>query len=209
MAGQLFTIGHSNHTSDEFLDLLKKHDVGWVIDVRSMPFSRYVPQFNRDQLKTFLAENGIKYFHMGKHFGARRTESNLYSKEGYVDFEKVRASEIFRLGLESIIRGLNEGNRITLMCAEKCPVDCHRGIMVARGFELNGVSVQHILSDGSIETQEELDSELLYRFFPERDQISMDELLGESRSDEELLEEAYRLRNKEVGYRHNSDREDE
>lgn len=202
--GKLYTIGHSLHSAARFIELLKRHGVDHVLDVRSVPYSRYAPQFNRENIEAALRMNGIEYSFMGKFFGARPKEPELYCAEGYLDFERVRDTERFRKGLESVSRGLEQRSGIALMCTERDPIDCHRAIMVARGFELAGIEAAHILEDGSLQRQRELNERLLNRYFPNRDQLDIFALMGSGAAqakEADPLREAYRLRNREIGYR--------
>ncbi len=153
--GQLYTIGHSTYPQFHFLELLRKYDIQYVLDVRSTPFSKYASQYNSDCLREYLGPNGIQYAAMGKYFGARWKDRSMYHANGYVDFEAVRNSDIFIKGKMNVLKGLENFN-IALMCTEKAPIDCHRAIMVARGFELDGVDVKHILHDFSCITQNEI-----------------------------------------------------
>lgn len=195
----LYTVGHTNHSHEVFLDLLKKYNIDYVLDVRSTPFSQFTSQFNKDVIDKFLKKNNIAYKHMGKFFGARPEDKKLYTTAGYLDFEKARQSDNFVKGLDNVVLGLDRGFNIALMCTEKDPFDCHRAIMVARGFDLKGIEVQHILPDGTVITQKQLDTRLLDKYFPDRNQMSLfsDE---SSLSEEELLVLAYRRRNEEIGY---------
>lgn len=197
---QLFTIGHSIYPEKHFIELLKAFDIDWVLDVRSSPYSQYASQYNREVLNKLLEGNGIKYRHMGKWFGARQTDRKYYNEQGYLDFDKFRESDLFREGLESVKRGLKEYN-IALMCTEKHPIDCHRAIMVARGFELDGIDVKHILHDGSFITQDDLNNQLLDRYFSFQDRHQVTMLEEDKKDDSERLAEAYRKRNSEIGYK--------
>ena len=199
----LFTIGHTNHSREDFLKLLKQHEITYLLDVRSTPFSQYTSQYNKDVISEFLQKSGITYCHMGKFFGARPEDKSLYTKENYLDFEKMRASELFKKGFDNVMKGLADGNNIVLMCTEKDPMDCHRAIMVARGFELQGIDANHILPDGKLQTQKELDARLLDRYFADRHQMSFLSNISEI-PEEELLVEAYRKRNAEIGYHNDS-----
>lgn len=201
--GYLYTIGHSTFPKEHLLKLLKKYEIDYLLDVRSTPFSKYTPQYNSDILKSYLLDEGINYAAMGKYFGARQ-ENPAFYPNGYLDFELFRASSMFVQGFENVKKGLIDHN-IALMCTEKDPIDCHRAIMVARGFELNGVEVRHILNDATILTQEELNQMLLDRYFPDRGQLSL--FQEQNKTDEEYLVEAYALRNKEIGYRKGADKE--
>lgn len=196
--GELYTIGHTHHTINRFLELLDKYKVDYLMDVRSVPYSRYAEQFNREALKNIMDKTSVKYVFMGNYFGARQQNTDLYNKAGYLDFEKVRNYQPFVMRVDNIILGLEKGNNIALMCTEKHPIDCHRAILIARAFELKGISIKHILEDGSCLTQYELNQNLLDMYFPRRNQMSLFEATTET--DEEYLIEAYRLRNKEIGY---------
>jgi len=197
--GELFTVGHSQHTLEYFMDLLKKQGVNYVLDVRSTPYSKYAEQFNRENVCNLLERANITYSFMGKYFGARPEDKLLYNDDGYLDFEKVAQSEKFNVGVKSVLLGLDRGNNIALMCAEKDPLDCHRAIMVARAFNLEGIKVKHILPNGNIQTQKVLDKRLLEKYFPDRGQLSLFSYDNEI-SDDEYIRQAYRKRNREIGY---------
>ncbi len=193
----LFTIGYTHHSHEEFLELLRANKITYLLDVRSTPYSQFTSQFNKDVIADFLKKNGINYNHMGKFFGARPLDKSLYTEQGYLDFEKARASENFKKGLENVTLGLNKGYNIALMCTEKDPFDCHRAIMVARGFDLSGIEVSHILPDGKIITQSELNNLLLDKHYPDRNQMSLFSKIS-SLPEEEVLVLAYRQRNADI-----------
>ncbi len=203
----LYTIGHTNHSHEEFLKLLRAYQIEYLLDVRSTPFSQFTSQFNKDVIAEFLKKNAVNYNHMGKFFGARPMDKNLYTEQGYLDFEKARDSDNFKKGMDNVILGLNKGYNIALMCTEKDPFDCHRAIMVARGFELNCIEVMHILPDGKIITQAELNNRLLDKYYPDRNQLSLFSEIS-SLSEEEVLELAYRRRNEDIGYHIQKDEEE-
>lgn len=196
----LYTIGHSQHTVEHFVEMLRKYDINYVLDVRSIPYSKHAEQYNKEYISRYLKKMGIMYSFMGEYFGARPVDITLYSNEGYLDFNKVISSEKFRKGLANVELGLNKGNKIALMCTEKDPIDCHRAIMVSRGFELNGVNAQHIMPNGALQSQKELGRRLMNRYFPDRDQMSLFMLDGDKTEDDYLFR-AYCKRNAEIGYR--------
>src|SRR5687768_17775586 len=105
----IYTIGHSTHPIDYFLQLLKHHGVNCVVDVRSVPASRFNPQFNKKTLASSLVANGIEYIHFGEAFGARQTDPLLLDNEGRVDFEKIRGTEKFNNGISRLWKGTNDG----------------------------------------------------------------------------------------------------
>lgn len=196
----LYTIGHSQHSLEKFLNMLKTYDINYVLDIRSIPFSRYAPQFNRDQLKNFLQGYSINYANMAIAFGARQNNKNLYTIENYLDFEKVRNTAQFKQAFDNVLKGLNEGNKIAFMCTEKNPSECHRSIMVTKAFSDANIPIKHILEDFSYILQDDINDQLLNMYFPDRDQYNIFDYIVCERNDEDLIAKAYRMRNKEIGY---------
>lgn len=193
----IYTIGHSVNTFEKFLKLLRKHKVNCIIDVRSTPFSKYAPQYNKENIKALLNKHGIYYIFMGEEFGARRKESELYNEDGLVDFEKVGKSALFENGVQRVNDGIEKGYNISFMCTEKDPISCHRCILVGREFHKIGYNVCNIMPNGDIQTQDNIEQRLLDMYYRDRNQIS---LFSNASSEEELINKAYKLQNKEVGY---------
>ncbi len=191
--GLLYTIGHSRYEFESFSNLLNKYEINYLLDVRSTPYSKYAETYNKEQLSSLLSKMGIKYSFMGKFFGARPENIELYNEEGYLDFEKTSHSDLFIKGMENVKLGLKRGNNIVLMCTEKDPIDCHRAIMVARAFSLEEIEVKHILLNGKLQTQQDLDERLLERYFPDRAQLSLFNNKDISISAEEKIKSAYRI----------------
>ena len=164
----IYTVGHSNHTSEAFLALLRSNDVTGVADVRSAPYSRFNPQFNRETLARALEGHGVEYLFLGRELGARPDDPACY-ENGRVVFSRLAGTAVFRRGLDRVIEGADgagEGarpRRLALMCAEKDPLDCHRTILVARELVRRGVGVAHILAAGRIEPHDETVERLLAR----------------------------------------------
>lgn len=148
----ILTIGHSTHSPEAFLALLRRHKVEAIADVRSSPFSRFNPQFNREVLERCLKENGIHYVFLGRELGARTDDPACY-EHGRVQYTRLAQSPHFRRGLERVEQGAQR-YRIALMCAEKEPLECHRTLLVARALAEHGQSVQHIHGDGRLESHE-------------------------------------------------------
>jgi len=145
----LLTIGHSNHPIDKFIDLLREHEVTVVADVRSVPHSKWQPQFNQLPLKESLKKHGIDYLYLGKELGARTDDPTCY-ENGKVQYRRLAKTFVFQQGLERILIEL-EGRRTALLCAEKEPLDCHRTLLVSRELVALGVQVMHIHADGHLE----------------------------------------------------------
>jgi len=151
----IYTIGHSNHPAERFIELLRQHDIGAVADVRSLPFSRFNPQFNREKLASALRAAGIHYVFLGQELGARTKDPSLLDSDGRVSYAKLARSEPFQRGLERVIVGMRE-HRIALMCAERDPLQCHRTLLISPELERAGVPVTHILPDGRLEAHAQL-----------------------------------------------------
>jgi uncharacterized protein (DUF488 family) len=186
----LFTIGHSTHPIDRFLSLLRQHGISAVCDVRSTPFSRFNPQFNREAIRKSLAEAGIAYVFLGKELGARSEDPSCY-EDGKVRYARLASTAVFRQGLERVRDGAQR-YRIALMCAEKEPLDCHRTILVSRQLVAQGFDVQHILADGRLESHDAALTRLAGLLgLPAGDLV---------RSREERLEEMYRRQEERIAY---------
>lgn len=188
-----YTIGYAHHTQESFLKLLEYYHIQCVIDVRTLAYSGFHPQFNKEPLKYFLNSHGILYRQMHNEFGIIRSERSLLNAEGYLDFTKVAALPEFKKGIEQMIRGIEKGYHVAFMCAEKAPQDCHRSTLVARALKEKGYEIHHILWNGKIVTQDELEQSLLECYFPNREQIDLFDT-----SEKEKLNRAYELQSNQI-----------
>lgn len=144
----IYTIGHSNHSGEAFLGLLTSHGIDVVADVRSKPYSRYNPQFNRDALLHLLAEAGIRYIFLGKELGGKPQDPDRPLADELV-WEYIRARPQFREGMAKLFEEARQA-RVCVLCAEADPARCHRGQLLAPELEARGADVKHILADGSL-----------------------------------------------------------
>lgn len=190
----VLTIGHSTLALGSFLNLLKKAGVTAIADVRSSPFSRRSPHFSRDDLRASLKEIGIKYVFLGKELGGRPRAQNLYC-DGVADYEKMALEPAFLKGIDRVVDG-SKKHTIALMCSEHNPLDCHRCLLVGRALADRKTSLGHILSNGNIATQHDIEEKLLALVGAE--EKDMRDMFA---SREELLSVAYQSRAKAVGYR--------
>ena len=198
---QVFAIGHSNYPIEKLIDMLNQYNINCVVDIRETPYSRYNIQYNREDFCKTLRKEGFIYIYMGKEFGARRGSKESYNREGFADFEKVSKEDKFKKGIERIKDGCKKGYKIALLGAMQDPIRCHRSILVGRRLNENGINVKYILHEGDVAEQEDIENQLLDKYFSERNQITIDSLIGNSMSKEDMINEAYRLANKEIGYR--------
>lgn len=175
----VFTIGHSTHPMERFIGLLRGAGLTAIADVRSSPYSRRHPHFNKDRLQAALAADGISYAFLGKELGGRPTTPDLYC-EGVADYEKMAQQPAFKEGLDRVVSGAGT-YRVALMCSERDPLTCHRCLLVSRALAGRGVRVKHILADGNLLGHDAVEDRLLERagraggdlFAPRADRLAL------------------------------------
>jgi len=197
----IYTIGHSNYPLEKLIDMLKHYNINCVVDIRGTPYSKYNVQYNEETIALSLKEDGFLYLYMANEFAANRENKSSYNKEGYSDFEKVVMEKDFVNGIERLKLGCEKGYKIVLLGAMQEPIRCHRSILVGRALWGNGFKVNHILDDYSIASQENIEENLLNKYYNSRNQITIDDLMGNQMNEREMIKEAYRLANREIGYR--------
>ena len=178
----VYTIGHSNHALESFMELLRRHGIGEVIDVRSSPYSRYNPQFNYNALETALEAAGIEYTFLGGELGGRPADRSCYDTDGRVLYDRLAETDLFQDGISYVTRHADE-SRTVLMCSEKDPLDCHRALLIAGALADRGVTVDHILADGALETHAAAMDRLMHdlKLPPNGDLFrSRDEVIGDA-----------------------------
>lgn len=146
---RFFTIGHSNHTTEQLVELLRLHRVTAVVDVRSQPYSRFAVQFNRELLKVDLEAQGIAYVFLGDLLGGRPDAKDLYFPDGRVDYERLRRCAPFITGIERLEQGADDYD-IAIMCSEGDAASCHRHHAISKTLVDRGHEVQHIMPDGAL-----------------------------------------------------------
>ena len=152
---EIYTVGHSNHAAETFLQLLRDNAVDTLVDTRSRPYSKFVPHFNPDEMKFAVTQAGIRYVFLGKELGGRPDGTEFYDAEGHVLYNRVAESEGF-LGAVAKLERAVVSRRVALCCAEENPSDCHRRLLVGRVLSERGMNVLHIRGDGRIEPESEL-----------------------------------------------------
>lgn len=196
MVNTVFTIGYSGFQINDFIKTLKSKGVSLVIDVRSLPYSQYYTDYNKENLSKILESNKIYYRNYVLEFGARQEERSYYPN-GYLDFDMFSKSEMFLSGVDKLKKSMQQDYTFALMCSEKDPMMCHRSILVARTFHILGYNVVHLLPNGKTLTQVDVEERLLNKFFPDRGQINM---FAKSLSTQEYIDEAYKKQNAIIGY---------
>lgn len=152
---RVFTIGHSNHSFEHFLNLLKTYSVEVVADTRSYPYSEYAPHFDREPLKQNLIEAGLKYVDLGKELGGRPKGAEFYDSKGHVLYDKVAATPAFQEGLSRLESGIQKF-AVAILCSEENPAVCHRKLLIGKVLAQQGFPVEHIRGDGRIQSDAEV-----------------------------------------------------
>jgi uncharacterized protein (DUF488 family) len=156
---EVLTIGHSTLSYERFLDLLRRCGVTAIADVRTAPYSRHSPHFNKEALRDELRQAGIAYVFLGEELGGRPKDKHLFCN-GVADYEKMARRAQFAKGLERVIEGA-KSYRIAMMCSEHDPLDCHRCLLVGRALHELGITVRHILYNGAVVEQERIEQRLM------------------------------------------------
>lgn len=178
----LYTIGHSNHTIEAFISLLNSHQIMVVTDVRSTPYSRHCPQFNKDNLAANLKAVNIEYIFLGRELGGRPDDKSCY-ENGHANFRLIADRTEFKQGLQCLFAETLK-YRIVLMCAEKDPLQCHRTFLIAR-YLRDYFHIKHIRADGSVEDHLQAEHRLLKM-------LKIKPTLFEpTKTERELIEQAY------------------
>jgi uncharacterized protein (DUF488 family) len=147
----IYSIGHSNHTVEQLIALLRAHQVRILADVRSSAWSARNPQFNGPSLREALENAGIAYVPL-QNLGGKPRDPGLYQRNGLPDYDRIASSQAFRAGLEQLEK-MAETDRTAMLCAEADPAECHRERLVAPELRKRGHEVRHILADGSLAPQ--------------------------------------------------------
>jgi uncharacterized protein (DUF488 family) len=146
----LFTIGHSSHTAEHFLGLLRGHGIEVLVDTRSYPYSKRVPHFDRESLRELVSEAGVRYLYMGDVVGGRPKDRTFYDAAGRVLYSKVAESAEFLAGIERLERGA-EQFRVALLCSEEDPAHCHRRLLIGRVLMERGAELTHIRGTSEVQ----------------------------------------------------------
>jgi uncharacterized protein (DUF488 family) len=151
---RLWTVGHSNQTTEEFLGLLRGAQIQALVDVRSQPYSRYVPHFSQGELAASVVNAGLHYIFMGDALGGRPKDPTCYDGETVL-YDTIRQRDFFLQGIDRLLDGLSK-LPVAIMCSEEDPTHCHRRLLVSKTLVRRGVDVFHIRGGGRQQSEKDL-----------------------------------------------------
>lgn len=156
----IYSIGHGTRKMEDFIAALESFGIRYLADVRSRPYSRFNPQYNRNALKDSLESHGITYVFMGDMLGGRPSDPGCYNTSGKVDYEKVKTKDFFRLGIQRLKTAWEKDISIAVMCSESKPAECHRSRLIGEVLAVNAIPLQHIDEKNRLRTQAEVRQEI-------------------------------------------------
>lgn len=151
----IWTVGHSNQSFEAFARLLLDQQIDVVVDVRSFPYSRFAPHFDREELAPALRQQGIRYGYRGEALGGRPTKEEHYDAEGHALYGLMAREPAFCDAVDRLVVGARD-HRVAVMCSEADPRSCHRRLLVGKVLAEQGVELRHILRDGSVEVERDV-----------------------------------------------------
>lgn len=150
----IYTVGHSNYTHEQFFQILIKYNIEVLVDVRSVPYSKFTPQFNIQSLREATKKKGIKYVYLGKELGGRPSDKAYYDERDKLSYSLLSKSPWFLEGINRLISGIAK-YKVAIMCAEEDPKKCHRKLIIGKALKNRSVEIRHIRGDGRIETEQD------------------------------------------------------
>ena len=150
----IYTIGYGSRSIEQFIEVLRQHKIAYLIDVRSIPYSRYKPEFSKERLAAQLKQHLIRYVFMGDTLGGHPDDESCYDEKGQVDYEKVKDIESYQSGIERLQIAFNQQQVIALMCSEGKPEDCHRSKLIGISLDAQDIPIIHIDENDEQQTQD-------------------------------------------------------
>ena len=152
----IYTIGYGARTIEELVALLQEHQIEYLIDVRSRPYSRYKPEFSKNSLENYLKTHGIHYVFMGDTLGGQPEDPDCYTADGKVDYELCRQKPFYQEGIDRLQKVWQQQLRAVLMCSEGKPENCHRSKLIGASLVELDIEVAHVDENGLSLSQDEV-----------------------------------------------------
>lgn len=156
----LYSIGHGNKHPEEFINELKAFNISYLLDIRSNPWSKWNPWFNKSALEEALKEHHIVYVYLGDKLGGLPSDRSCYDAAGKVVYDRIKEKDFFREGMNRLIMASQNKVRLAVMCSESKPEECHRTKLVGQELLKAGISMNHIISATVVKSQETVMTEL-------------------------------------------------
>lgn len=164
----VYTIGYGNRSIQDFIALLHRYEILYLVDIRSQPYSRFNPDYSQKALQQHLKQHGIGYIYMGQELGGRPVDEDCYNEDGTVNYEKLAEKPFYQSGIERIETAYTKQLHVVLMCSELKPTECHRGKLIGDSLTEKGIDVKHIDEAG------ETTSHIMIRLALESKKINKD-----------------------------------
>ena len=155
----LYSIGHENKTIEELIKQVNYFNIQTLIDVRSKPYSKKNPQFDKLELENSLKRNKINYLYLGEQLGGIPSDLTCYTK-GKVDYEKIGKKDFFIEALQTLILASQQQINLVIMCSEGNPAQCHRTKLIGEALRKSGIILNHIIRMGIVKDQYEVMAEV-------------------------------------------------
>ena len=139
----IYSIGHGNKSIETLIEELRHFSVNYLIDIRSKPYSKYSPHFNKNSLKFSLLKEKITYTFLGDSLGGLPDDQTCYTN-GHVDYDKLKEKEFFKNGLQRLIAANDKKIKVAIMCSESKPEECHRTKLIGEELKKFGIDLNHI-----------------------------------------------------------------
>jgi len=152
-SGKIFSLGYGHRSIERMVEILRRYQICWIIDVRSQPRSRRI-EFCRSAIESHLREAEIGYLFLGHQLGGRTSVDRLLDGEGTPDYDLIELTGPFQQGLERLKKGYFDGHRMALMCGELDADRCHRSRLIGRALLRNSIDVLHIGADAQVLTRQ-------------------------------------------------------
>lgn len=159
-ASTLYSIGHGNKQMEDFINELKSFNISYLLDIRSNPYSKWNPAFNKQPLEKALKEHHITYVFLGEKLGGLPSDRSCYDENGKVVYDRIKEKDFFQQGLKRLIRANEKKVKLAVMCSESKPEECHRSKLVGQELLKSGISISHIVSSKLAKSQETVMTEL-------------------------------------------------
>ena len=156
----IYTIGYGNRSIEQFIELLKRYEIAFVVDVRSQPYSRHNSNFSKDDLALRLKQHHIHYLFMGDTLGGRPQDATCYDSDGRVDYAMLRAKPFYQEGIDRLRTAWEKQFHVAVMCTEIRPNECHRGKLIGNTLVEQQIDVRHIDETGMLLEQEEVNQRI-------------------------------------------------